>query len=89
MEWTVTSRKFPMGLQAAARPAGRGFGSVGRKARHHASRAREAWQNYYRYKRLEAHGNPGPWHGRKRIRRMAITAMIWGAIIAYGLYHTL
>jgi hypothetical protein len=78
-----------MGLQRTVQPGHRGFGAVGGRVRHHASRAREAWKNYYHYKRLEAHGNPGQWHGRARIRRMALTALVWIAIIAYGLYHTL
>lgn len=85
----MTARKFPLGLHRTAAPVSRGFGAVGRKVRHHTSRAREAWKRYYHYKRLEAHGNPNPWQGRKRHARMVVTALIWGAIIAYGLYHTL
>ena len=85
----MTARKFPMGMHRAAQPVRQGFGSIQRHVRHHTSRAREAWKTYYHYKRLEAHGNPSLWHGRKRIRRMVATGLIWAAIIAYGLYHTL
>ena len=85
----MTAEKIPIDTRIAAQPDRHKFGAVRRHVRHHTSRAREAWKRYYHYKRLEAHGNPNPWQGRKRHTRMILTALIWAAIIAYGLYHTL
>jgi hypothetical protein len=59
------------------------------KVRHHVSRARQAWKDYYHYKRLDEHGNHIPWHGRKGWTRAILTALVLAAIIAWGFYHTL
>ena len=57
--------------------------------RRHIDRAREAWKRYYHYQRLEEHGAPLPWHGRKAWRRVILTGLVLGALIAWGLYHTI
>jgi hypothetical protein len=88
VEWDVVAEKIQRDTRMAVQPAPQQSNSVRLKVRHHTSRAREAWKKYYHYKRLEAHGNPSLWHGRKRRRRMFVTALIWAAVIAYGLYHT-
>ena len=57
--------------------------------RRHIDRAREAWKRYYHYRRLEQHGAPLPWHGRKAWRRVILTGLVLAAIIIWGLYHTI
>lgn len=68
----------------ALRPASNS--SSGRAARR-SLRARRAWKRYYHYWRLEKHGEPLPWHGRKAWLRVIETALLFAAVIAYGLSH--
>jgi hypothetical protein len=53
----------------------------------HISPARAAWKNFDHYRRLEEHGEPLPWHGRKAWRRVILTGLLLVAIATAGLYR--
>ena len=49
--------------------------------------AHQAWRRYDHYRRLEGHGQPRSWHGRRGwIRAIAACLALLG-LVAYGFRH--